>query len=529
MANNNILDNVIEAMQRAGQWPQAIQLLQEAVKYARPGSEASALWNSLGVSYFQIGQLSEAETAFGQGLNTDPENLDLLHNLAELYLQQEIYDRATEYLNRALRVNPDDVNILLSLGQCAIMLGTFDVASLAYRRVKALAPETAGIDQIIKEIELGDQPGEHSTNGHHSTKADAASAQENANEVLAAGQTALEQGDLGQAAKEFAWVVAQYPNLAAAHMALGTTLMAMGHNEAAAASLHRVTVLLPQLAAGHNQLGIAQYRLGQLARAEAAFQQANQVDPSDLEPLLNLIDLYRSQQRYEEAVTAVKEALTLDSNHPDVLIAFGLLSLERGDTEGAEMAWQRLPQSTANHPGVLALGQALGYSQPGTNPITQIITQVETAQLKGEWLEGVAMLQSFIKQNQSLSITDRALILNRLGYCHFMAGQLIEAEAVFKQGLEIAPDHLDLLNNLADLYAQQEQFDQATTYLNHALTIAPTDIQLLLSLGQCAIQLEVYDVALLAFKRVQSLAPETEGISEVVEQLQSIEADIVVV
>lgn len=529
MANNNILDNVIEAMQQAGQWPQAIQLLQEAVKYARPGSESSALWNSLGVCYFQTGQFSEAETAFGQGLNTDPENLDLLHNLAELYLQQEAYDRATEYLNRALRVNPDDVNILLSLGHCALMLDAFDVALLAYRRVKTLAPETAGIDQIIKEIELSDQPDESSTNGYQSTNTDVTSTQETANQVLAAGQTALEQGDLELAAKEFAWVVAQYPGLAAAQMALGSTFLALGQNEVAAASFRRLNELLPKLTAGHNQLGIALYRLGQLGEAEAAFQRANRLDPADLEPLLNLVDLYRSQQRYDEAAEAVKAALTLDSNHPDVLIAFGLLSLERGDKEGAEMAWQRLPHNIANHPGVLALGQALGYSQPGTNPITQIITQVETTQLKGEWREGVAMLQSFIKQNQSLSITDRALILNRLGYCHFMAGQLIEAEAVFKQGLEIAPDHLDLLNNLADLYAQQEQFDQATTYLNHALTIAPTDIQLLLSLGQCAIQLGVYDVALLAFQRVQSLAPETEGISEVVEQLQSIEADIVVV
>lgn len=527
MANNNILNNMIEAMQRAGQWPQAIQLLQEAVKYAQPDPEAAALWNSLGFCYFQTRQLSDAETAFEQGLNVDPQNLDLLHNLAELYLQQEAYDRATEYLNRALRVNPDDVNILLSLGHCALMLEAFDVALLAYHRVKTLAPETVGVDQIIKEIELNDQPDEPSTTGYQSTNTNVTSTQETANQILAAGQTALEQGDLERAAKEFAWVVVQYPSLAAAHMALGTTLLALRQNEAAVAPFRHLTELLPKLTAGHNQLGIALYRLGQLGEAEAAFQQANRLDPADLEPLLNLVDLYRSQQRYEKASEAVKAALILDSSHPDVLVAFGLLSLERGDKEGAEMAWQRLPHNTANHPGVLALGQSLGYGQPATDSITLIIAQVEAAQLNGEWLEGIALLRSFLKQAQSLPLTDKAVLLNRLGYCHFMAGQLTEAEAAFKQGLEFFPNHLDLLNNLADFYVQQEQFDQATMYLNQALSIAPTDIQLLLSLGQCAIQLEAYDVALLAFQRVQTLAPETEGVDEVVEQLQSIEANIV--
>ena len=104
-----------------------------------------------------------------------------------------------------------------------------------------------------------------------------------------------------------------------------------------------------------------------------------------------------------------------------------------------------------------------------------------------------------------------------------MANRLSEAEGAFKQGLELAPDQLDLLGNLADLYLQQEQFEPATEYLNRALRINANDVKVLLSLGNCSIQLGEFDTALLAFRRVQTLAPETEAIGEVINQLEAIE------
>ncbi|MDZ7262402.1 MAG: tetratricopeptide repeat protein, partial [candidate division KSB1 bacterium] len=194
---------------------------------------------------------------------------------------------------------------------------------------------------------------------------DLADVQEMVNQLLAPGQKALDQGQLEAAAREFTQVTEHYPELAAGHAALGSTLMALGRTEEAIAALRRAIELAPQAADLHNQLGVALYQTGDLEGTEAAFRQAQQADPKDVQPLLNLIELYRSQERYVEATEAVKQALVLDANHPDVLLAFGTLSLELGDVEGAQMALRRLQTLQPDYPCPLALREVLG--QPNKN------------------------------------------------------------------------------------------------------------------------------------------------------------------
>ncbi|HEY64311.1 MAG TPA: glycosyltransferase [Caldilineae bacterium] len=186
-----------------------------------------------------------------------------------------------------------------------------------------------------------------------------ATVQELVNELLAEGQAALEQGDLEAAAREFARVVEQYPDLAAAHTALGSTLVALGRIEEAIPHLRRATELAPQAAALHNQLGVALYQMNDLEGAEAAFRRAREADPQDVEALLNLVDLYRVQGRYVEATGAIKEAVEVNPNHLDVLSTFGFMSMEMGDIEGAQIALRRMQAVGPDHPKTQAFAQVL--------------------------------------------------------------------------------------------------------------------------------------------------------------------------
>lgn len=141
----------VQAAQAAGDWLQAIDLLKGLLEES--GDGAASLWNRLGYSYFMAGQAGSAESAFQQGLALEPDNPDLLGNLADLCLHEEKFEEATGYLNRALQINPDDVNTLISLGNCAVQLGAFDVALVAFRRVQTLAPGTDGVSEIVAELE----------------------------------------------------------------------------------------------------------------------------------------------------------------------------------------------------------------------------------------------------------------------------------------------------------------------------------------------------------------------------------------
>jgi GT2 family glycosyltransferase/predicted SAM-dependent methyltransferase/predicted O-methyltransferase YrrM len=148
----SIFKKMVQSELTAGNWEQAIQLLTEALNSNQANAAAEGLWNDLGYCYFMANLPHQAETAFSHGLKINPRNLDLLNNLASLYLHQEDYSRATDYVNSALRLNPHDVGALRTLGDCAIKLARFDDALRAYVHIKMLSPATDGLDQMIAEL-----------------------------------------------------------------------------------------------------------------------------------------------------------------------------------------------------------------------------------------------------------------------------------------------------------------------------------------------------------------------------------------
>ncbi|MFQ5343348.1 MAG: tetratricopeptide repeat protein, partial [Anaerolineae bacterium] len=187
-----------------------------------------------------------------------------------------------------------------------------------------------------------------------------AAAEQAITDLFAAGQAALDRDDLETAAGEFARLTEQAPDLAAGHTALGSTLMALGRVEEAVPALRRAAELAPQEPALHNQLGIAQYQLGKLEAAEEAFQAALKAAPGHTDALLNLIEVYRAQDRYVKATECIKQAVQVAPNDVGVLTTFGTLSLELGDTEAARSALQHLQVLAPDQPVVQALEQALG-------------------------------------------------------------------------------------------------------------------------------------------------------------------------
>jgi len=192
--------------------------------------------------------------------------------------------------------------------------------------------------------------------------------------------------------------------------------------------------------------------------------------------------------------------------------------LDTGDIETAEMAWGNLLQAPQSHPGVIALLTRL--VRKGSRKVTMhtLLDWVETAQQEEDWPRAINLLKSVLGGAQGPA-PEIATMWNSLGYCHFRAGNHVEAMIAFESGLNIHPQNLNILSNLADFHMQQEQFDKATDFINRALAVDPYDVNTLMLLGSVAINLGELDTALMAYQRVQEVAPDTEGINNVVNEL----------
>jgi tetratricopeptide (TPR) repeat protein len=138
------------ALLESGQLDEAIKIMRQA---AERFPHDAAGHCRLGQTLVNAGRLAEAEAAFQAGLQYHPANLDLLKNLADLYQRRQMHHQALGPLKKALEIVPKDVDLLLSFGLCLAQSGAFDLALLALRQVKALAPATAGVTDLITEFE----------------------------------------------------------------------------------------------------------------------------------------------------------------------------------------------------------------------------------------------------------------------------------------------------------------------------------------------------------------------------------------
>lgn len=178
-------------------------------------------------------------------------------------------------------------------------------------------------------------------------------------ERLEGAHAALERGELELAADLFDEASRLAPELATAHWGLGSTLLALERIEEGVVALRRAAELAPNEASLQNQLGVALYHTGRLEEAERAFVAAHREDSEDVDVLLNLVELYRCQERFGEVADHLRLAHRLAPLDSEILSALGAISMELGDRETARKALEHLQAAEPDHPEIQPLRRAL--------------------------------------------------------------------------------------------------------------------------------------------------------------------------
>ena len=76
-----------------------------------------------------------------EALNQDPQNTQLMSEIAEKYFKLAEYAKALEYYNMYLAIKPDDLRILEYTGSCYQNLSQFNKAINIYEKILAINPE----------------------------------------------------------------------------------------------------------------------------------------------------------------------------------------------------------------------------------------------------------------------------------------------------------------------------------------------------------------------------------------------------
>ncbi len=213
----------------------------------------------IGINHHKAGRLSQAESAYRQIIQLDPNNIDALHMLGVVQTQTGRITDGIALIRQVLALRPDWPEALGNLGVALTAAGQPQEAILCHRRELALAPSSpTAMCNLGSALRATGQVEEAIASHRHAIalRPDFVQAHHNLGTAL------RDQDKLEEAIDSFQRALTLQNNYPDCHNSLGSTLRGLGRYDDAIASFHQAIKLRPDHADAHFNLALAMLLLG---------------------------------------------------------------------------------------------------------------------------------------------------------------------------------------------------------------------------------------------------------------------------
>ena len=185
----------------------------------------------------------------------------------------------------------------------------------------------------------------------------AASANETADQIIAEGNRAENEGNFHEACEKYRKAVETSPEYAKAHLNLGIGLMAIGDTTGAVEAYEKALAHDPGNPYASYNLANHYYVCGALEQAEEFLHSALSRKPDFPEAQVILSNVYDSQERPEAALAVLEAVLKQRPDYSGALYNYGLILRKQRKLAEAEIALRR---AIKNAPDMLSAYAVLG-------------------------------------------------------------------------------------------------------------------------------------------------------------------------
>ncbi|RKU15907.1 hypothetical protein C6503_13355 [Candidatus Poribacteria bacterium] len=324
------------------------------------------------------------------------------------------------------------------------------------------------------------------------------------------------------------------PNSYYPRFALGQMYATMRRHEDAIRELTKAAELSEEtqaaspeeLMAIYKALGRAYFSRDRVDEAISAWTKISQLDPENIFSRIELADLFREQQLYEQAIAQHEAIIALKTDDPyRVCLSrreIGNIHEEKSDYEAAIQTYEAALALTApgnwlrkdlqhriigiyaadgNWEGLITHYKEKLEETPNDPELIGLLaeTHIENQQLD----EGIAAYQKALE----LAPTDTALRLNLIAALR-NAEKFEEAAAAYESLSEQQPDDFGIYRELGELYLQLDDEDKAKATYQRMLARDPDNASTHLILAEIYANHEWVDDAVTAYQKAISLAPD---------------------
>ena len=326
-ARNELL--MARAYERTGDKTRSKQQLERARKTAPRDPDVA---RSVAAYYRESGQFEEAIATLK---SVPSESAQYLSELAYTYELAGKKNEAADTFQRAANRAPGQIDLQLSAAQALVNAKRFDRAETLLKRVESADPNQYRMHAIRGTI-------------NHVRHDDKAAIQEY-EIALRSIPPSVPEGVL--------YPIALQLDLAQLYRDAGNVDRSAIEAEAARAALEKLDVGGPERPEFLRLKAASAVDSGDYAEADKDLQEALQLQPGNVNLLLNQANLFRKTQRSEEAAKTYQHVLSIDPGNGAALESLGYLAREIGDAEGARKYFEKLAEIDPNdYVAFLAMG-----------------------------------------------------------------------------------------------------------------------------------------------------------------------------
>jgi tetratricopeptide (TPR) repeat protein len=370
------------------------------------------------------------------------------------------------------------------------------VQALSRIRIALITLVSVAICAGLSRSALGSSARKSQAGSHASASSPA---NQDPQQIFAAGERALANGDLDEAERSFKRVLALDPRAAGAYANLGVIHMRRKQWTGALENLREAENLAPQIAGIRLNLGLAYYRQGDFRRAISPFESVVKDVPDSLQASYLLGQCYFFTDRYVEATDTLEPLWTQESKDLNYLYVLAIAADKAERKDLYERAIARMAEVGGDSAEVhLLLGKAMlqleayGDSAKELNAAAEADPKLpfvhfelgmlyskkgDSERAKAEFLKDIALEP------------DVVFNYDELGNVYFLMENDAAAEKAYQQALQLEPRMLNAHLGLAKVYQRQGHYEKALTELQAAATLDPESSRIHYLRGQILIRM----------------------------------------
>jgi protein O-GlcNAc transferase len=434
----------------------------------------------------RAGDLENATLLYREVLDTAPENIGALRNLATLHAMKGDIDEAVTLYRQVLRLAPEDLAVLTNLGQILLASGDRDEVRTLYNKALEIDSGQAAIRTSLADICLMAGDADEAAR-HYALITETGPAQ---GRIHANYATALNVLDRHTEALEQARIAVEFENdNAEAWNTLGRIELARGEPEEALSPLKKAAELKPDWFAPWLDLGISLQQLDRMPEALASFNEAWKLNPDDPETgkALASVCISSGQTEFADEILARLSTLFPQDGEIDFHRAISLRS--QGKLEESVRLFRRAIEMGLNVPEV---HNNLAVSLFDLNLLDETYTSArKSIELDPEFSSGYNTLGNWASETGDLGQSKSwylkaaelepkfAAAVSNAAYVTRLQGDLDEAIVLYQQALKIDPEMPEAWSGIGLSYQQDNRFEEALEAFDKGLSSQPDNWELL--------------------------------------------------